>query len=590
MSEELDFLIKNASIVDGSGAPSYPGSVGIRGDRIAAIVEGEGGRLDAREIVDARGLTAIPGIIDVHNHADLSILYYPEAESFLRQGITTFVGGLCGDTPGPYNDEYVGEPWFLWDIYDDLSSYMYYRDWLLPRDAVNARHEEVYGWGIDWSTMGEFFKRVEERGLSPNYVPQVGHGDIRSMVMGPDFKREATKAEVREMAEHVEAAMEEGCRGLSVGRDYEPGFYAEIEELVSCAEVAARYGGVYSSHCLFMGPPRVRKPTERPPPRLDGVLEAIEVGKRAKISVQISHISPLYPTGPGESEIMKEASVKATFKVIEDARAEGIDVNYDVIPNHETGGIFTSSWLVWLLAPWMRVSGTRERLAENLRMKEFRSEIKETIMAGKWNMLNPNLFKEWSSQRYVVSCSNEEFVGKNIKEVSEALEIDDVDALLEIIAQDPYTKTVRRVKDESTKLMLFAHPEGMIGVDTFATDDKYELRSPPWMLPNENGYGGFPRYFRRMVRETKMLTLEEAVRKVTSLPARKFKLRDRGLLKSGAFADITIMDPSTIADQGDQLNPRRYPKGIEYVFVNGRMVVNKEGHTGDKPGKILYRE
>jgi N-acyl-D-aspartate/D-glutamate deacylase len=587
MTEEYDILIKNASIVDGSVRDSFRGSLATEGERIAAVGESVEG--DAKTVIDVNGLTVAPGFIDVHNHADLSILYYPEAESFLRQGITTFVGGNCGDSTGPYRD-YISEPWFLCDVYDDVSPYMYYRSWLMPRGLVNLRHMEIFGWEIDWHTLGEFLKRVEAQGLAPNFIPLVGHGDVRAYVMESDFRRAATKEEVRAMQEQIEVAMGEGCRGLSVGRDYEPGFWANFDELVACAEVAAKYGGIYTSHCLYKGPGRPLKPGELPPPRLNGVLEAIEIGRKCKIPVQISHLSPLYDVVPGGSEVMTEASVRATLKVIDDARRDGVEVSFDLIPNHLSGGIYTSQYLYTLLLPWVKVTGSPEGFAKALKMEEFRADIKEVVRNGRWFSLHLSYNPDWLDRSTIVECKDARFVGKTVGKAATELNVEPLDALMDILAIDPYTKAVRKGDDDLAKLMLYKHPEMMIGVDTFAIDERFERRNPPWFLPNENSYGGFPRYFRRSVRETGTLTLNEAIRKVTSLPAKKFKLRDRGIIREGAYADIVIINPETITDKGDQINPRCYPEGVEYVVVNGVLVVERGKHTRERPGKILYRE
>jgi len=467
---------------------------------------------------------------------------------------------------------------------------MYYQEWPLPRDLLNERHQELYGWKIDWHTMGEFFERVEAKGLSPNYAPIVGQGDIRYLIMGPDYQRKATKREINMMEEEIRKAMEDGCRGLSVGRDYEPSIYADLGELVTCAKVAAEYRGVYTSHSLRTGLRKARRPGEYPPPKINGILEAIEVGRQAEMPVQISHLSPLYDIWPGGSEIMTKAAMEATLKAIDDAIEEGLDINFDIIPNHLTGGVYACQWLVALLTPWLKLSGSRELFAKALRMGEFRAEIKETIMSGKWYGLNPNINPHWADSPTIVSCKDDRFVDKTVAQVADDLDVDSLQALMEILMADTYTKAVRKGGDDSVKLMFYRHPEMMIGTDTFALDDKWECRNPPWYMGNPNSYGGFPRYFRRAVRETKTLTLEEAVRKVTSLPAKKFRLRDRGVLRAGAYADIVLMDPGMVTDRGDQLSPRRYPKGIEYVLVNGVPVVKKSRHTGAKPGKILTRE
>jgi len=223
-------------------------------------------------------------------------------------------------------------------------------------------------------------------------------------------------------------------------------------------------------------------------------------------------------------------------------------------------------------------------------MDEFREEINENIWAGKHYGLNPNINENWAKQRTIVGCGDERFVDKTLAEIAEELDVDPLDALFEVIMADPETKAVRKEGDDWVKLMFFKHPEMMIGVDTFAVDDKRESRHPPWSLPNENSYGGFPRYIRRAYRETGTLSLEEAIRKVTSLPARKFKLMGRGVLEAGAFADIVVFNPETVTDKGDQLTPRRYPEGVEHVMVNGTIVVENSEHTGTRPGKVLRRE
>jgi len=587
---DFDILIKNAQVVDGTGAPPFRGAIAVEGGRIAAVGRVEGDlRGDAEAIIDAGGLAVTPGFIDVHNHGDLSILYYPGAEGFIRQGITTFVGGHCGTSPGPYG-EYVDQAYFLWDIYWRIAPDMYYPERLQPREMVNELHGEMYGWEIDWHTLGEFMKRVEGRGLSPNYVPIVGHGDIRYLVMGRDYRRAATKDEVEAMVEQVHLAMGEGSRGISVGRDYAPGYYADKDELVACAEAAAEHGGVYTSHSLRTGLRVARRPGEWPPGKIDGVLEAIDVGRRAKVSVEIAHLGPLYDVWPPGSEAMTEASVKATLKAVDEARGEGIDVNFDVIPNHLAGGIYSSPYLAAALLPWLRVAGSRRGLAEALRMGGLREEIRETVMAGKWYGLNPNINPGWASTPTIVRCREERFRGKTLAQVAEELGVEPLEALMEVLVADPDSKAMAMGEDDSAKLMFYGHPEMMVGIDTFAVDDRWEVRSPPWFLPNENSFGGFPRFFRRAVRETGTLTLEEAVRKVTSLPARKFGLTDRGVLREGAHADIVAMDPERVTDRGNAVKPRVYPRGIEHVVVNGVQVVEEGRHTGAMPGRVLRRE
>jgi N-acyl-D-aspartate/D-glutamate deacylase len=591
MSNEFDILIENATIIDGLGTPSYKGSIAIKKERIIGI-EPSDKKLngDAKKIINAKGLMVTPGFIDVHNHADLSILYYPKCESFVRQGITSFIGGQCGDTPGPYG-KYVGEPWFYMDLYQDVKPTMYRSDWIIDRDELNKRHKEVYGWEIDWNTMGDYFKRVEEKGISINYVPLVGHGDIRTLVLGTDYKRRSTKEEITEMEAHVQQAMEDGCRGISVGRTYEPGNWAGYEEILACAKVAAKYGGIYTSHCLRSAPPEEDQKIDPPQNPILGLNEAISIARDANISVQISHLGNQYLVTPQNNDIMTEASIKATLKHIDDALQEGLDINFDIIPHHQTGGIFTSPWLAGLLSPWLKLLGSTDKLAKALRMADLRDEIKNKIIEGKIMMLNPSRFPTWADNIIIAECSKKDYVNKNISAIAEELELNTIDTLMKIIELDPNTKYTRKGwNEEWVKLEYYKHPAMMVGVDTFAVDENDQHNNPPWFLPNENAFGGMVRYLRVSVKDNKIMTWEEAIRKITSLPAKKHKMTNRGSLQIGAFADIVVMNPQEITDKGDQINPRKYPVGIKHVIVNGKIVVKDTNQINKLPGKILYRE
>lgn len=581
---DYDLLIKNAQIVDGTRAPAYMGSVSVKGDRIDAVGDVKG---DAEQIIDAHGLVVSPGFIDAHNHGDLSILHYPRAESFIHQGITTFVGGNCGTSPGPYG-EYVDQAYFLFDLYWKLAPDMYYGESLQPLVEVNELHKEMYGWEIDWRTLGEWMQRVEKKGTAANLVPIVGHGDIRYLVLGMDYRRKATRREIYAMEDHISKAMEDGCRGISVGRDYNPGYWAELSELISCAEVSAKYGGLYTSHSLRTGLREERRPGDPQPPKINGILEAIDVGRKAKLPIEISHLSALYDVWPSGDELMTEVSVKATLRAIDNARLEGLDVNFDLIPN-TTGGIYSMPYLASALLPWLRIAGGFEQFARALTMLTLREEIKKTIMSGKWYSLNPNLTPLWAMGPTVVESKEARFIGKTVQQIADDAKMNPLDALMEIIRVDPYTKVNIKGSDAAF-LRFIRHPAAMIGIDTFSVDDKWEIKSLPGILPNENTYGGFARYLRRCVRETAVLTLEEAISKVTSTPANKFRLTDRGILRVGAYADIVVFNPDTVTDRGDTLHPRVYPDGIEHVFVNGKQVIKDGKHTGATPGKILRLE
>ncbi len=585
---EYDVLVKNGLIVDGTGNAPYKGELAVKDEKIS-LISIEPIKGDAVHVIDANGQAVSPGFIDVHNHGDLSILYYPEAQGFLQQGITTFVGGQCGDSMGPFGD-YIGLPWVHGDIYAYIAPMMYVKNWLQPRDLFNQRHKEVFGWEIDWRDLSEFHKKVEETGLSPNMVPMAGHGDIRSLVMGPEFQRKATPEEIILMVEETEKAMIEGCKGLTVGRDYDPGIWAEWDELLACSKAAAKYNGIYQSHSLRTGHRKPRRPGEFPPVKTNGVIEALNIGREAKMPIQVSHLGVLYDVVPGDNPDLMRAAIDATLKLIDDANADGVEVDFDTIPHHLTGGIGTSPWLIHSLRPWLSVAGSPEQLAKTLRMPDFREEIKKSIWSGKHYGLNPNINKNWAAGRVIVESSEKSYLEKTVADVAKETGVSELDALFDILHADPYTKVERQGDDDWVKMEFYKHPNAMIGVDTFAVDEKRQSTSNPPSYPNQNSYGGFPCFLRRTVRETNALTIQEAVRKITGSPARKFKLTDRGLLKDGYFADIVVWNPETITDKGNQIEPRQYPEGINYVIVNGAVVVDGGKHTGSLPGKVLYRE
>lgn len=585
---EYDIIIKNGLVVDGSGAEPFKGELSIKNGEISTIsnepIEG-----DALRVIDANGQAVSPGFIDVHNHGDLSILYYPRAEGFVRQGITTFVGGQCGDSMGPFGD-YIGLPWIQSDLYTDIAPKMYVKDWLQPRDLFNERHLEVFGWEIDWRDLSEFHRKVESKGLSPNMVPMVGHGDIRSLVMGSDFERAATSDEIIKMADETEKAMIEGARGLTVGRDYDPGIWAVWDELLACAKASAKHDGIYASHSLRTGHRKPRRPGEQPPVKLNGVLEALNIGREAGMPVQISHLGVLYDVVPNDNRVLMKTAIDATLKLIDDANADGVEADFDTIPHHLAGGIGTSPWLVHSLRPWLSIAGSPEQLSKALRMPDFRKEIKESIRAGKHYSLNPNINAKWAAGRVIVDCTEHAYLGKTVAEIAKESGRKELTALFDVLQTDPYTKVERQGNDDWAKLEFYKHPNAMIGVDTFAVDEKRQSTSNPPSYPSQNSYGGFPCYLRRSVRETEIMTIQEAVHKITGSPARKFRLNDRGLLKTGFHADITVWDPEKITDKGNQIEPRKYPEGVNYVIVNGSLVVDGNAHTGLLPGKVLYRE
>jgi N-acyl-D-aspartate/D-glutamate deacylase len=383
--------------------------------------------------------------------------------------------------------------------------------------------------------------------------------------------------------------MLEGCIGLSVGRDYDPGIWADFDEILACAKEAAKHNGIFSSHCLRTGHRKPRRPGEFPPVKTKGLLEAIEIARISKIPVQVSHLGIVYDIQPDDNKDLMMKALESTLKIIDKARAEGLEVDFDTIPHHLTGGIGTSPWLIHTLRPWLLVSGTPIQLAKALSMPDFREEIKENIWSGKHYRLNPNINPKWASTRVIVECNKKEYLEKTVAEIAKEKDKEELEALFDVIEADPYSKAIRKGDDDWVKLEFYKHPNMMIGVDTFAVDEKRQSSSDPPSYPNQNSYGGFPRFLRRVVKETNTLSIQEAVRKITRNPATKFRLINRGILKESYYADLVIWHPEIITDKGNQIEPRKYPEGIPYVMVNGLLVVDNSRHTENLPGKLLKR-
>ncbi len=581
--EEFDLVIEGGLIVDGTGSPPFKGSVGIKGDRIA-VIEGSG-KIRGVEVIDASNLVVAPGFIDVHTHADKTLPLFPTADNYVMQGITTTVGGTCGNTIAPILEWWPPNMFWDLDIIYELSPYKYYFDGMLPAEEVKRRIKKRYGVDIEWGSYKEFLDWLEGRKISVNHVPLVGHNTIRAEVMGPDWKRDPSEQELNRMKELVREAMEVGAFGLSTGLDYQPGVFCKTDEIVELVKIVKEYGGIYATHWRRTG---LRREKAKPiTEKIKGIMEAVEIARRTGVRVQISHITLGYSIMPLPPPNLIEAAVEATLKVINDARAEGLEISFDIIPN-TTGGTMTSLQLANALLPWLKVAGSKEGLASALRMNDFREEIRSIIMAGKWWGLNPIVNPYWAKFIRVVACKVEKWIGKTIEEIAKLEEKDELNALFEVLMKDPDTKARRLGLRTDQEIAAFLrHEYCMVGLDTYAFDDKWEMKGPPFYLPHPNTYGGMARYFRRYYREKKVLSLVEAVRRVTSLPAKVFGLEGRGLLKTGAYADVVVFDPNAISDVEDPLEPRRYPDGIHYVIVNGKIVVKKGEHTGKRPGKVL---
>jgi N-acyl-D-amino-acid deacylase len=588
--DEFDILIQNATIVEGTGRKVYKGSIGLIGDRVTAIGNVKG---DARNTVNAKGLTALPGFVDAHSHADWTLLWYPRCESYVMQGVTTFIGGQCGGSPGPLG-EYIRVPRLLMDHLVDLDPYKYYPNKpYYPLEQVNEWMDEVFEWTLDWETMAGFFKKVKEVGISMNYSPLVGHGTARTKVMGLDYKRHSTEEEQAEMRELIAEAMEEGCIGMSTGLDYDPDVFAAQEEIIDGVKVLNEYGGVYCPHWRRTGRRRGVAAGHVPNEKITALMECVDVYKTTGVRLHYAHLSTGWNIQPPPPEELEATNLKITIDMISKESKGELDITWDAIPFMTRGGFSVMPYLCSLLEPWLRELGGREELGRWLKVEDFREEVKEAIRQGKWFIrvaYNPNTNPRWAENLTVVKSRSLGLDGKSIAEIAKEREADPFDTYLDIIAEDPDTRGVTGLLGpRECYNMYYTNPSGMVGLDTAVFDDKYQGKNPPYRTPGINTYSAYPIFYIKFVRDRSLFTLDEAAQKTATMPARVHNLEGRGVLSEGSYADIVLMDLKNLKVLGTEFEPRRYPEGIQYVFVNGIAVVEEGRHTGAKPGRVLKR-
>jgi N-acyl-D-amino-acid deacylase len=409
----------------------------------------------------------------------------------------------------------------------------------------------------NWHTMDEYLSKMDRAKPGINYATLVGHGTLRKSVMGYE-RRAAAKEELSRMKDLLREALRQGAFGMSTGLIYPPGSFADTGELIEISKVMAEEGGIYATHMRDEG----EKLEE-------AVAEAIEIGRKAGIPVEISHHKAC-----GRSYFGR---VEKTLQMMEEARAEGIDVTCDVYPYTATATGLSS-----IIPDWAHEGGM-ERLLERIQDKTLRGKIKEETHPVQMDLSGyENIYVS-----YVGSENNRKYQGASLADIGRELAKDPLDAALDLILQEKgEVGMIRFAMDEEDVKMVIGHRLSMIGSDGSAL-------APYGVLgkghPHPRNYGTFPRVLSRYCREFKVVSLEDAVKKMTYLPARRMGLSDRGLLKQGMAADITIFDFENVKDTATYENPHSYPDGIKYVIVNGVMVIKNGEHTGERPGKALRR-
>lgn len=525
----LDLILRNGRIVDGTGNPWFAGDVGIRDGRIAAV-----GRLDqeAREVVDVRRQVIAPGFIDGHTHSDLMIFDYPQSEIKLSQGVTTEVVGNCGLAPAPLARE--------------------------RKELLQGYVQPVLGrtqWEWPWETVAQYMDALARSAVSENIATYVAHGALRIAVMGFD-NRPADPRELERMKAILAEGLAAGAIGLSIGLLYAPGSYAAKEEIAELCSVLPRFGGLLSTHIRGEGNNL-----------LPSVREVLWIAERAGVPLHVSHLKAAGKRNWGQ--------VLAAMELIEDARARGLDVTCDVYP-YDAG----STTLTTVLPPWVLEKGLDGAL-EAFRDPALRRRIKDEL--GREQETWDNLVCSTGWQSIVVSAVNSEanrsLEGRSIADIAEQRGADPVDCMMDLLLEEEGRISIVYFHMSGDDVrQVVRYDKSLIASDSLTCDTG---------RPHPRLYGTFPRLFAKYVRDERVLTLEQAVRKVTSFPAQRFLLGRRGLIAPGYAADLTVFDPDAIQDRATYEQPRELPEGIDCVLVGGQMTLRHGRHTAARDGALI---
>lgn len=530
----FDLLLKNAKIFDGLGNPWFHGDLAVKEEKIAAV--GKISEEHAAYVFDAAGKALTPGFVDAHTHSDRTALFVNNPDAKILQGVTTEVAGNCGQSIAPISKEHLDL------LKRSLSPY-------LPKS-------EPVVW--DWETSAQMLRRLDSQGHITDLVCLVGHGTVRMATMGVEA-RPCTEKELEKMKYYVAEAMESGCAGISTGLIFPPGCYAEREEIVELCKVVAKYNGIYCAH--------IRGEAGS---LLDALEEAMDIAEKSGCPLQISH-HKVMRRFRGWSE--------KTLLMMEEHRKRGLDVTCDAYPYAAGSNNGTS-----LLPPWANAGGV-PRLLARLIDGQTREKIKADFLVDipGWD----NHAKDTGWDRILIGSANNDksLIGKTFAEIAEERGQNPEDTYLDIILSEEAGVTIVILShSEEDMENILRHPLTMIGSDSLPTSMTGPLAQGN---PHPRSFGCYPRVLGMYARDKKIFSLEEAIRKCTSMPASRFRLFDRGVIREGLRADIVIFDPDTVKDNAEYRHSRELPTGIDLVIKNGRIIAQNGHITGPILGKSI---
>jgi len=529
-----DVIIKNATIIDGNKIKKYPADLAVSEGKIKKI-----GKLEddvrAETVIDAKGLFLSPGFIDINNHSDtyLTLFTIPDLESLLRQGITTILGGNCGSSLAP----------------------------LVKADVLKSiqKWADIKEINLNWLTFKEFLEEIGRRKIGVNFASLVGHSTLRRGVLGDDFRHLRPK-ELKIVKRLLESALKQGAFGLSTGLAYSHAKIASTREIIDLAKLIKEYNGIYASH--------IRGEAEELLPAIE---ETIEIGKKTQVSIEISHLKAMgrkfWPNMDRAIELIEEAANPP-------AGGKKIDINFDIYPYSITGSV-----LYILLPDWV-AEGGREMLLKRLKNPSIKAKTIKEMQEKK--------DYEYDKITVAISPVDRTFIGRKITEIARVQETSIEEAIINIlIASKGRIITFLDTLSKDNVETGIIHPLSFIASDGFGYNVQHYHKKKEMVHPR--CFGAFPCFLAKYIRDKNLLNWEEAIYKITGGPAQKLGLKDRGLIKKGYWADLVLFNPDKIVDRATFENPFQYPDGIEYVWVNGIMAVERGECTGKRAGKVLRK-
>lgn len=526
---KLDIAIINGTIYDGTGAAPVTANLGILGDKLVYPLKAEDAA-NAVRIIDAEGFAVSPGFINIHGHSDIPFIVDGRSASNLCQGITTEAAGNCGIAVAPAYGEY--------------------------REEMAEELKKESNVELDWEDLTGFFRRVKEEGISINLLTFIGHGNLRGSVVGMT-NRPATEEELQRMKDMTAELMKQGAWGLSTGLIYPPSCYGDIDEIAEICRVVAEMGGIYTSH--------IRSESTH---LLESIGEALEIGRRANIPVEISHLKAAGKPNWGK--------VAAALEKIREARKEGLFVQHDQYPY-----TISATGLSMVMPDWTMDGGNKAFIGR-LKDHEIRKKITGELKTG----LHSN------GDTIIISVVNKEenrrYEGRKVDEIALEEGKSPIDFVIDLlIDEEGAVGAIFMSMCEEDVRKVMQDPYTSICTDAWARamDGPLHLGNP-----HPRTYGSFPRVIGHYARDLKLFTIEEAIRKMTTLPAHILKLKNRGKITEGYFADLVIFDPEKIMDKSTIADPHQYAEGIDYVIVNGVPALEKRLITSARPGRILHSQ